>query len=87
MKDNWEKRLECAITCSACNQSLGPKDLRILSTYTHEPICMECKRNEEERSDYPEISQKLIGQCMADAELLYGDPGAYCYHHFYPFKC
>ena len=87
MTDNWEKRLECAIACSACQQTIGPKDLRILSSYTHEPICMACKKEEEGRPDYPEVSQKMIGECMADSELLYGEPGAFCYHHFYPFKC
>jgi hypothetical protein len=48
---------------------------------------MPCKKKEEEREDYPEISKKMIGSCMADSEILYGDPGAFCYHHFYPFKC
>ncbi|MFZ7127081.1 MAG: hypothetical protein ACOWWM_13090 [Desulfobacterales bacterium] len=87
MSDHWEDRLACAVSCSACSKPLGPKDLRILSSFTHEPICMECKAIEESREDYAEASQKMIGQCMADSELLYGDPGAYCYHHFYPFKC
>lgn len=87
MAANWEKRLECAISCTSCQQSLGPKDLRILSIYTHDPICMDCKKKEEGRSDYAEVSKEMIGQCMADSELLYGEPGTYCYHHFYPFKC
>jgi hypothetical protein len=29
----------------------------------------------------------MIEQCMADTEVLYSDPGGYCYSHFYPFKC
>ena len=29
----------------------------------------------------------MIGQCLAETELLYGDPGGYCFHHFYPFTC
>ncbi|MGD8252558.1 MAG: hypothetical protein PVH30_09120 [Desulfobacterales bacterium] len=87
MKEDWKQQLECAISCSSCSSSIGPKDLRILSAYTHKPICMPCKKKEEEREDYPEISKKMIGSCMADSEILYGDPGAFCYHHFYPFKC
>jgi hypothetical protein len=48
---------------------------------------MDCKKNEEQKSDYAEVSQEMIGQCMAETEILYGDIGSYCYHHFYPFKC
>lgn len=87
MKDNWEARLSCAVACSACNRALKPADLRILSSYTHEPICMDCKAVEEQRPDYPDISKRMIGQCLAETEILYGDLGSYCYHHFYPFKC
>ena len=87
MKDNWEKRLACAIACTGCQKSLGPKDLRILSSYTHNPICMDCKKAEEQKQDYAEVSQRTIEHCMAETEILYGDTGSYCYHHFYPFKC
>ena len=87
MKDDWKEKLTCAIICSGCQKSLEPKDLRILSSYTHEPICMDCKTKEEQKPDYAEISQQMIGQCMAESEILYGDLGSYCYHHFYPFKC
>ncbi len=56
--------------------------------FDHQPICMECKKKEELKEGYPEASQALIGQCMADSELTYGvDPEAFCYHHFYPFTC
>jgi hypothetical protein len=24
---------------------------------------------------------------MVDTEVMYSDPGGYCYSHFYPFKC
>ncbi len=38
---------------------------------------MACKKQEEQRKDYPEVSQALIGQCMLDSELTYGvDPEA-----------
>jgi hypothetical protein len=87
MPDAWEEKLSCAIFCKRCDRKLAPSDERILSVYDHEPICMPCKRKEELRIDYPEVSKECIGQCMADTEVLYGDPKGYCYHHFYPFKC
>ena len=87
MKDDWKEKLMCAISCSDCQKNLSPKDLRILSSYTHSPICMDCKAQEEQKPDYAEISQQMIGQCMSDSEILYGDLGSFCYHHFYPFKC
>lgn len=48
---------------------------------------MECKRQEEQQADYEEVSKRVIGECMADVELKYGDPEGYCYKHFYPHKC
>jgi hypothetical protein len=48
---------------------------------------MPCKREEEQRPDYAEVSREAIGQCMAETEALYSAPKGYCYHHFYPFKC
>jgi hypothetical protein len=84
MKDNWEERLSCATTCARCSKKL---DKRILSVYDHQPICLECKKEEEARPDYAEVSKRMIGQCLAETELLYGDPGGYCFHHFYPFTC
>jgi hypothetical protein len=87
MNDNWQERLACAVACSVCQRQLAPTDLRILSSYTHAPICMDCKAEEERRADYAEASKHMIGQCLAETEILYGDLGSYCYHHFYPFKC
>jgi hypothetical protein len=87
MKDDWKELLTCAMACSGCQKALSSQDLRILSSYTHKPICMDCKTEEEQKPDYAEISQQMIGQCMAETEILYGDLGSYCYHHFYPYKC
>ena len=87
MKDDWKEILTCAMACSGCQKALSSQDLRILSSYTHKPICMDCKTEEEQKPDYAEISQQMIGQCMAETEILYGDLGSYCYHHFYPYKC
>lgn len=87
MKDDWKEKMVCALTCSGCQQPLAPEDLRILSSYTHDPICMTCKGEEEQKPDYAEVSQQMIGQCMNETEILYGDLGSYCYHHFYPYKC
>ena len=87
MTDEWEKQISCAIKCSQCSRKLGQSDQRMLSVYDHQPICLDCKKNEEKRPDYEEASKNMIGQCMADTELLYSDPGGYCFYHFYPFKC
>ena len=87
MSDEWQEKLSCAIACSRCEKGLKKSDLRILSVYDHEPICLECKKEEETRPDYQETSKETIGNLMAETEVLYGDPGGYCYHHFYPFKC
>ena len=48
---------------------------------------MDCKKEEETRPDYDEIYKATIGNLMAETEVMYVDPGGYCYHHFYPFKC
>ncbi len=87
MDDAWEKTLACALRCERCGCSLSGGNERILSVYDHAPICMDCKGKEEQRDDYEKVAKQMIGTCMADAELLYGDAGGYCYHHFYPFKC
>jgi len=87
MPDSWEEKLSCAIQCPRCEKKLAPADKRILSVYDHEPICMACKREEEARPDYAETSKNTIGQCLAETEILYGDPKGYCYYHFYPFTC
>jgi len=87
MTQSWDKKLACATQCVRCNQKLDPKEQRILSVYDHEAICMSCKKIEEKRPDYQEVSKEAIGQCLADSEIAYGDPGGYCFHHFYPFTC
>jgi hypothetical protein len=87
MGDDWAEKLSCATQCRRCNQKLGPKDQRILSVYDHEAICMGCKSEEETRPDYEEISKQMIGQCLIDTEVQWGDPEGYCFHHFYPFTC
>jgi len=84
-KPEWMESLSCATHCSHCGKNLDEK--RILSVYDHAPICMECKKKEEQRPDYEEVSKNMIRQCMVETELLYGDPGAYCFHHFHPFTC
>ena len=87
MAKQWEKVLSCAIECTRCSQKLDSNSERILSVYDHQPICIECKKEEESRPDYEAVSKNMIGQCMAETEVMYGDPGGYCYFHFYPFKC
>ncbi|NIS63297.1 MAG: hypothetical protein GTO13_22200 [Proteobacteria bacterium] len=84
IKEEWEGRMLCATRCSRCHKVL---DERILSVYDHEVICMGCKRREEERPDYDEASKDMIRQCLVDTEHQYGDPGGFCYHHFYPYTC
>lgn len=67
---------------------MGATEPRIFSTFDSQPICMDCKKQEEQRDDCPAASQALIGRFMGDSELTYGvDPEAFCYHHFYPFTC
>lgn len=84
----WEEKLACALECSRCRKSLSPKDQRILSVYDHEAICMDCKRKEEQQPDYKETSIAMVRQCLVDVELMpAGNPGAYCFHHFYPHTC
>ncbi len=87
MKDNWQERISCAIECPKCVKKLNPDDNRILSVYDHQAICLDCKKEEEQRSDYEQQSKSTIGGCMAETELLYGDPEGYCYYHFYPYTC
>lgn len=87
MTEKWEEALSCALECHRCSAGLESGENRILSVYDHQPICLSCKEQEEKRPDYEEVSRNMIGSCMAESELLYGDPGGYCYFHFYPFKC
>jgi hypothetical protein len=85
--ENWEKQLSCAEECSRCNKSLETKDRRILSITDHQPICADCKKEEEKRPDYEDASRQMMAQCIAETNKPYGDPASYCFHHFCPFKC
>jgi hypothetical protein len=87
MRDQWEHDLSCTVACHRCNKRLAAVDQRILSVLDHKPICLQCKRAEEEQPDYQEASKKMIGTCMMETEVMYGDPGGYCFYHFYPFTC
>jgi len=88
MNDPWKEKIMCMIRCPRCNSSLAADDERILSVYDHEPICMKCKREEEKRPDYEEVSKNMIGTCMIDTEMAYSmDQTGYCYHHFNSYKC
>ncbi len=87
MKDTWEEAISCAVKCSRCEKSIGPADKRILSVIDHRPICLSCKEEEAKRADYEQISRNMIGTCMAETEQMYGDPGGYCFYHFYPYTC
>mgnify|MGYP002261455984 CR=1 FL=1 len=33
------------------------------------------------------IAQLIFITMESEPEVAYGDPGGYCYHHFYPFTC
>lgn len=87
MTDAWEKDLSCAIGCSKCDAALTAADKRILSVYDHQTICLDCKKKEEAQPDYEEASKNMIGTCLIDTEIQYGDPNGYCFYHFYPFTC
>jgi len=87
MEKDWEKQLACAESCRRCGKTLQDKDRRLLSVYDHEPICMDCKNDEEKRADYEDMSKQMIAACMETTNKPYGDPASYCFHHFCPFKC
>ena len=87
MANNWKENLFCSTECPRCHQGLTAKDMRILSCYDHNAICIKCKKKEERRPDYEETSKEMIGQCMMNTELSQSDPQGYCYSHFYPYKC
>ena len=85
MTSKWEEDITNATGCMRCDTEFKPGVARILSIYDHKPICMSCKKEEEARPDYEEVAKNVMGQCMADTEMFYGDPQDYCYHHFYPY--
>jgi hypothetical protein len=85
--ENWENMISCATACGRCDKKMKPEDPRILSVYDHQAICEACKKEEEQRPDYAEISRNTIGECMDTTELQYNDPNGFCFHHFYPYKC
>lgn len=87
MPNQWERELACAVVCHHCSAKLSAGDQRILSVFDHQPICLTCKTAEEQRPDYVEVSKNMIGTCMMETEVMYGDPGGYCFYHFYPFTC
>ena len=87
MEENWEKQLACAESCGRCGNTLQNKDRRLLSVYDHEPICMDCKKEEEKQPDYEDMTKQMIAACMETTDKPYGDPASYCFHHFCPFKC
>lgn len=72
MKDDWTEMLSCATHCHRSDQKLDPKDPRILSVYDHQAICMTCKKDEEKKPDYEEVSRQTIGECMIDTEIQWG---------------
>ncbi|MGD8961764.1 MAG: hypothetical protein PVF29_08845 [Desulfobacterales bacterium] len=85
--ENWEKQLSCAKECSRCNRSLTNKERRILSVVDHQPICIDCKKQEEQKPDYEDASKQMMAECMKQTGRPYGDTASYCFHHFIPFKC
>jgi len=85
--ENWEKQLACAEGCNRCNKPLETKDTRFLSVIDHQPICVNCKKEEEKRPDYEDASRQMMARCIAETDKPYGDPASYCFHHFCPFKC
>jgi len=87
MNKPWQEKIACAVECNRCHKPLKADDERILSCYDHEAICMACKKTEEQRPDYKDISTHMIENCTIDLELKQSDPGSFCYSHFYPYKC
>ena len=74
MADEWAEQLTCATQRTRCDKKMGADDQRILSIYDHQAICMDCKNEEEQRSDYEEVAKQMIGQCLIDTEMKWGDP-------------
>ena len=61
MADEWAEELSCATKCFRCDKQMGAGDQRILSVYDHKAICMVCKKEEEKKPDYEEVSKQMIG--------------------------
>jgi hypothetical protein len=87
MREDWDKMLACQSRCERCGSALGSRDPRFLSVEDHRPICADCKRREERRPDYADLSRRMIAECIAREGKPYGDPAGYCFHHFCPFTC
>ncbi len=87
MVDHWEETLRCANSCSICGVKLDPNQDRILSVYSHQPICLVCKRAEEKKKDYENTAKAMISECLMTEGKPYGDPKSYCFFHFCPYKC
>ena len=85
--EKWEIQLSCAEVCSRCNRSLKNKERRILSVVDHQPICIDCKKEEEKQPDYEDATRQMMSECMEQTGRPYGDTASYCFHHFIPFKC
>jgi hypothetical protein len=87
MSDQWERDLSCASVCSLCQAVIEKGEQRILSVYSHRPICTRCKQEEEKREDYEDVSKQMIAACIRETAKPYGDPQGYCFYHFCPYKC
>lgn len=85
MPGQWEKLLEFAEYCAICSEQFRGNDQRILSVYLHQPICMECKKEEEGQKDYTEASKVMLSECIYRAGQPYEEPESYCLYHFTPY--
>ena len=82
----WEEQLNSIKECPRCKKAMVSKAPRILSVYEDEVISLKCKKKEEQRPDYEEISKRMIGQCLGVMELQQNDPQGYCFFHFFPYR-
>ena len=87
MKPSIEEKISCAMVCEKCSKILDQKDKRILSVYDHKTICVDCKKAEEGRPDYAQVSKDMINQCLVDTEQQWADPENFCFYHFNYFTC
>jgi hypothetical protein len=65
----WDEKLKKATECGRGKRVLGSGKQRILSVYDDEVLCSECKKAEEHRSNYEEVSKKIVGQCRYQVTL------------------